>query len=250
MDVAKVAGMRAETLTALQQPYDGERPPCELHWDELTAQQQSLVRSLGFTAMSWVDDTWSNVLIWSALPPLLLAAARSLGFDEASWCGELKVAAAASSIAAEDDAREAERRAQLKEAEAFQRIVDGEDADEELTEHEVPKLKLPALAPTVDYVEFDQLTADEKRNRLLPGTVVSVQWGIAPDGGLQFYLAVIVPPKTSGSGKTGHASVGCARLTARTASTRSRRVARRSSRGTRRTTRASQRSSTHRTSSA
>ena len=35
--------------------------------------------------------------------------------------------------------------------------------------------------------EFDQLTADEKRNRLLPGTVVSVQWGIAPDGGLQFY---------------------------------------------------------------
>ena len=77
------------------------------------------------------------------------------------------------------------------------------DADEELTEHEVPKLDLPTLAPSVKYVEFDQLTPNEKRNRLLPGTVVSVQWGIAPDGGLQFYLAVIVPPKTSGSGMTG-----------------------------------------------
>ena len=43
---------------------------------------------------------------------------------------------------------------QLEEAVAFQRIVDGGDADEELTEHEVPTPDLPVLAPTVDYVEF------------------------------------------------------------------------------------------------
>ena len=85
-------------------PLDGERPPCELHWDELTAQQQALARSLGFTATSWVDDTWSNVLVWSALPPPLLAAAHALGLDEASWWGELEAVAASSSTAAEDAA--------------------------------------------------------------------------------------------------------------------------------------------------
>jgi hypothetical protein len=210
-DITTVGRMRTEQLGSLQ-PYQGERLPCNLHWDELEPEQQSLVRSLGFDAATWVHNVWSKVMTWTALTkqPLLMRAAKALGFSGDSWWGELQPTAPSTVLLtdASTAAQEAEKQAQLHEAEAFQRLVESGDAEEEdIVENSQPEPSLPSLAPTVDYHEFEQLSSADKRRRLLVGTVISMAWGVAVGGELTFYLAIVVEPKLSGSNATGPQSV-------------------------------------------
>lgn len=208
-DASAIGCMRTEQLGLLR-PYEGDRPPCDLHWDLLDAQQRALVRSLGFDPATWVHDTWTNVPTWSALTQngLLMGAAKVLGFSEDTWWGELVPVAAFAEASVSRDARDAERAAQAEETMTFQQLLEsGMAEEEEAKEASGPEPVLPSIAPVVDYHQFEQLSTAEKRRMLLPGTVVSMAHGRTPDGHVTFYLAIIVEPKEGGSNKTGPQSV-------------------------------------------
>ena len=65
-----------------------EQPPCEQHWDQLSAEQRFDAVSLGFDKDSWLHDCWDEIDDdWHELDVARTAAAQRLGFDSTSWWG-------------------------------------------------------------------------------------------------------------------------------------------------------------------
>jgi hypothetical protein len=107
--------------------------------------------------------------------------------------------------------RAEEERLQRLESEEFSRQLADElddepdDTSEDGVERSAADLQreTPAAAAQGSRVEFRDLTKKDRLNLCIPSTVLSVQWGVAADGALQFYLAVVLPRGE----KTGKESV-------------------------------------------
>ena len=108
--------------------------------------------------------------------------------------------------------REAEEAAQAAERDEFERVLaaqedEGEEEDDDAAAaaaaaaaaHSASELRGAASSnrPTVEFRELDMKA---KLNLCLVGTILSVEWGVGPDGAIKFYLAVVVP-RTEKTGK-------------------------------------------------
>eukprot|EP00966_Prymnesium_polylepis_P167823 3879650-Prymnesium_polylepis.1 len=106
--------------------------------------------------------------------------------------------------------RAEEQRQQQEESEEFSRKLADEVDDEPEDDSSIDEVELSAAdlrktpaAVRSSQVEFRELSKKDKLNLCIPSTVLSVQWGVAVDGTLQFYLAVALPRGE----KTGKESV-------------------------------------------
>ena len=80
----------AQALGFSRTSWLGGLAPREMHWQYLKPEQQSDARRLGFKSGSWIANDWSAIRsTWMqvSLQSTLLAAARRLRFDRATWLG-------------------------------------------------------------------------------------------------------------------------------------------------------------------